>query len=223
MYYALAQELHSNPLMKRLIKIITLVLLACPLVSFQHRGDNPRGAGASKEMLRWAVQKSSTLRILGSSNVNKFGCDISSYNKIDTLICFADRAGKPVHLRGSLSIDVNAFDCHNKFLTNDLRKTVQAKAHPKLNIKFLTLDRFPTLNGPRDDLKGLVEVELAGRVRRFELNYSFIRLQGNAIQLNGGRVFQFSDFELSPPQKLAGIIRVNDEFHVEFKLLLLPL
>ena len=74
----------------------------------------------------------------------------------------------------------------------------------------------------KDLLKGWVELEMAGTSRRFEVCYSFIKTAGGIIELNGVRCFNFADFNLVPPKKLGGIIKVRDKFDVDFKLLLIP-
>ena len=69
-------------------------------------------------------------------------------------------------------------------------------------------------------IKGWVEVEVAGIVKRFELSYSFSNNGPGHIQLDGGRTFNFSDFKLSPPKKMAGLIKIKDAFDVNFQLIL---
>src|SRR5688500_10053845 len=98
----------------------------------------------STPSIKWAVEKNSTLRVEGESNVNTFRCDIQGYYQRDTIICFDNgQLNNPVQLKGSLRIDIFKFDCHNKLITNDLRKTLKADDHPRLVIRFLSLERVP--------------------------------------------------------------------------------
>ena len=69
-------------------------------------------------------------------------------------------------------------------------------------------------------IKGWVEVEVAGVIKRFELSYSFSSDWPGHILLDGSRTFNFSDFKLSPPKKMAGLIKIKDAFDVNFKLIL---
>lgn len=172
-------------------------------------------------MFKWTVQKSSTIRIQGSTNVNNFGCDITGYYQPDTIYCSEENAvSKPVTLNGDLQVDVLKFDCHNRMLTGDLRKTLKADEYPRLIIRFLSLERAPVINNNKDFLRGWVEVELAGSTQRFEVDYSFIKTGSSSIKLNGNRIFSFADFKLIPPKEFGGLIKVNDKFHVDFNLLL---
>jgi len=165
--------------------------------------------GIKKEVTRWAVQKTSTLRIQGSSNVNNFGCDITGYYQPDTLICFEENPdNKAVPL---------------KILTNDLRKTLKANRYPKLVIRFLSFERNPVMRNARDVLKGSVEVELVGCNKRFDIFYTFEKTNSSFFKLNGNQSFSFADFNLTPPSKFGGLVKVKDKFIVDFNLLLQPI
>lgn len=176
---------------------------------------------ADKAPIRWAIQKSSTLKVSGKSNVNVFTCEIPGYYEPDTIFVADDNSGKAVRLNGCLEIDVFRFDCHSKMLTSDLRKTLKAEDHPILIIRFLSLDKAPSFQTTSQCMKGWVEVELAGVKRPFQIAYEFVK-NGSGFLLNGNREFCFSDFKLTPPRKLGGVIQVKDEFHVNFQLKLDP-
>jgi hypothetical protein len=179
--------------------------------------------GMKKEVARWAVQKSSTLHIKGSSNVNNFGCDITGYYQPDTITCFQDsQSDKPIPLKGSLEIDVLSFDCHNRILTSDLRKTLKSNEYPKLIIRFLSLERNPIIKNNKDVLKGTVLIELAGSSKCFDMCYSFEKSDISFFKLNGNQTFSFADFKLAPPSKFGGLVKVKDKFVVDFNLLLQP-
>jgi hypothetical protein len=170
-----------------------------------------------KKEIRWVVQKTSSLQIEGSSNVNAFVCGVQGYYQTDTIAFVAENALKAVPLRGSLTIDVASFDCHNRILTKDLRRTLKSTEHPQLYVRFVALERCPTFQNNKDNLKGVVEIELAGVRKRFEINY-VLEKNGGTLVLNGFRTFSFSDFMLTPPRKFAGAIRVRDNFNVQFHL-----
>ena len=183
----------------------------------------PKDAYYKTKLIKWAVQESSTIRIEGSTNVNNFGCDITGYHQADTISCSEENtASKIVTLNGDLQVDILKFDCHSKMLTGDLRKTLKSDEYPKLIIRFLSLERAPVIRDSKDFLRGWVEVQLAGSTQKFELDYSFIKTGSSSIQLNGKHSFSFADFNLVPPKKFAGLIKVRDRFNVDFNLLLEP-
>ena len=199
-----------------------LLLFIATTFAFTPGFYNPKDTRKTK-LIKWAVQKSSTIRIEGSTNVNKFGCDVIGYYRPDTISCSEENVvSKLVILNGDLQIDISKFDCHNRMLTGDLRKTLKAKEYPELVTRFLSLEHSPAIHNNKDVLRGWVEIELAGISRRFEVCYTFTRTESSLIQLNGNRSFSFADFKLTPPKKFAGLIKVKDKFNVDFNLLLDP-
>jgi YceI-like protein len=168
---------------------------------------------------KWVIVKGSGLRVDGSTNINRFNCEIADYCHPDTIVVGQHPAGGnvPVALSGTVSLDVSGFDCHNSIMTAEFRKTVKAAAFPRLSIHFLTLSRLPDPRFPRDVLKGQVSIELAGITREMEINYTAC-LTGGQLRLTGTRQMKFTDFGLTPPRKLGGMIRTNDVVDIEFHL-----
>lgn len=164
----------------------------------------------------WVVEKTSYLGIDGSSNINEFTCDIHEYLRSDTLrgITDKDRGRYLFTNASSLSVDIRKFDCHQKYITADFRKMLKADQFPCLVIRFLTLDEF------RDGIvvKGQVMVELAGKKKTMDVAYKCSESSPQQIKLEGFKVMKFSDFELEPPRKIGGLIRINEEIKVNFNL-----
>lgn len=184
---------------------------------------SPLAGTPPRKPIKWMVEKTSSLNIAGRSNINEFACSIGGYYQPDTLSYTEDEAGKAVRLNGCLEMDILRFDCHNRMITNDLRKTLKVEDHPKLVIRFLSLERTPSLQNATQNLKGWVEVELAGTRKAFQINYEFSKQSDSSYTLIGRRIFNFSDFKLEPPRKLAGAVKVKDEFAVDFNLKLTSL
>ena len=174
---------------------------------------------APQATTRWEVQQNSNLNVQGRSNVNRFSCTIKSIGVCDT-IQVAGNSGGAVALKGCIKMDVLNFDCANSLVQKDLRKTLKADQYPKMSIRFLSLKKMPALARQVENITGWVEVELAGKKKVMEIYYSFQSNTAGQILLNGGRKFCFSDFNLAPPRKLAGLVKIKDEFDVNFQLIL---
>jgi hypothetical protein len=164
---------------------------------------------------KWLISETSCLSVNGSTNINKFTCDIPNCDQ-DTLTIW--KSDKGVKLSGSINPTVLSFDCHKAMMTKDLRKTLQAKKYPKLHIRFLSLNELPELSGKPIPINGLVEIEIAGIKKLYEINYSISEDTGKVIHLLGSKDLNFSDFELIPPRKLGGMIKTKDQLTVAFNL-----
>ncbi|HLO80883.1 MAG TPA: hypothetical protein VK166_07995 [Chitinophagaceae bacterium] len=186
------------------MRFLLLIILIC-FSSFQARN----AAGS------WVIERNSTLAIDGSSNINQFTCDIREYVKSDTLKSVIDQARKKYFFSNSvLSVDLKRFDCHHKYITADFRKMLKTEEYPNLVIRFISLDEFHE----QGIVKGLVDIELAGKKKRMEINYNCSHIGSNQLRLQGEKLMKFSDFELEAPRKIGGLIRINEEINVHFNL-----
>lgn len=170
----------------------------------------------------WVVESGSLLNIEGSSNINRFTCHVRQYLQSDTLRWVRDdRAKKLLFRHSAVNIEISQFDCHHKFITADLRKTLRSDKYPFLRIHFLSMDDLTWVQEGQK-VRGQVNIELAGLVKKYDMEYTVIHEQGNRFRLRGSRKIYFSDFSLVPPSKLAGLLKINEEIKVNFELLFRP-
>jgi len=162
---------------------------------------------------KWLVQRTSTIRIAGSTNVNRFCCHVNEYTGPDTIVLGA--SGESL---GALTIDIEDFNCNSRMMTSEFKSTLKYRQFPQLRIVFMNLEKVPVFGTAAETVKGWVEVELAGICKKFEVMYTSCRVSEENVDLVGSRVFCFSDFGLTPPRKMGGLVRVNDRLDVQFTL-----
>jgi hypothetical protein len=194
--------------------IICLIVLLTPVLGFKFMGVQSLPANP----VRWVLSKHCTLRVNGSTNINKFSCTIPEYINSDTLIIEKANKQQRVKIKGSIILGVQSFDCKNAMMTSDLRKTLKAKVYPKLVITFEDLSNYPDPAHSATAITGFVTIELAGAVKRFEINYQYVMSADNNLKLIGSKKVNFSDFSIIPPKRLGGMIKTNNELDVEFML-----
>jgi len=166
---------------------------------------------------KWVIEKNSNLYIEGRSNVNSFRCDVTEYLHPDTILFYKEDQQPQFSIKGGLTINVNGFDCHQRYMTNDLRKTLKADDYPLLRIDLLSIGNFTAAN---KNIKGAVAITLSGITRKMEVDYTVQTGSGGNLYLNGSRQVLFSDFSLTPPHKLAGLIKVEEQINIRFQLIL---
>lgn len=189
--------------MKALIILPMLVLMAAV------PGHRDRSA-------RWVVQQGCSLKVAGKTNVNKFNCVVREYCNPDTLSFYQTGSNSAIPLSGSLSIPVTSFDCFNSIMTNDLRKSLKSKEYPHLKIRFLSFRKFPQLKASEETICGTVQIDMAGAAKQYNVAYRICMDDKQVIHLIGNQVIRFSDFNLSAPRKLGGMVKAEDELNVEF-------
>jgi hypothetical protein len=168
------------------------------------------------ETKKWVISENSNLCVNGSTNINTFKCEILAYDHIDTIT--VSKNSKGIALSGCISLNIESFDCHNSIMTHDLRKTLKESEFPKLQINFLSLNKLPDQTTRPEIITAMVDIEIAGVRKRFEINYQITQDAQKVIHLLGSRDVNFSDFNLTPPRKLGGMIRTNDKLSVDFHL-----
>jgi len=196
----------------RNILMINLLILSITGFSMKNKVNN------RDETIKWVISQNSSLSVSGSTNINTFSCVIPSYDRVDTLTVSKNNNYGLVMLSGKIDLSINSFDCHNSGITKQLQKTLNEKQFPILHIRFLSLSSLPAMTRKPEPVTGLVDIEIAGVDKRFEINYRISRDEENVIHLLGSRDLNFSDFKLIPPRKLGGMIQTKDQLTVEFHL-----
>jgi hypothetical protein len=171
-------------------------------------------------MEKWVIEKNSNLSIEGKSNINSFSCNVTEYLHPDTIVFYKEDQHQELYtVKGGITINVNRFDCHQRNITRDLRKTLKASESPIMKIDLLSISNFSDgYTGQK--IKGCVAIKLAGITRKMEIDYTVQTGNDGNLLLYGSRAVLLSDFRLTPPHKLAGLIKVEDQINVRFKLIL---
>lgn len=170
----------------------------------------------------WRIERETKLVINGKANIANIACDIKTYDKADTLLVMPGSDADSIALQGKLAYDIIDFNCKNFFFTSQLRKTLKADQHPMMLIRLVKLDKLPAAGNSTAycEASGEVEITLAGVTRRFQIPIRFCNYPGGRSVLFGARNFRLEDFNLKGPGKVAGFIRVKNDFKVEFHMAL---
>ncbi|MFM8739936.1 MAG: hypothetical protein ACKOC0_06990 [Cytophagales bacterium] len=195
-------------------KILLLILLSAFLSSFS--GNN---APESFLRHRLIVLPSSSLTVQGKTNVNRFVCAIARYCGSDTLIIKEAPHQRPIIQKGFVGLEASTFDCGMVAMTHDFSKTLKADQFPVIGIEFKSLERLPDLACTEDKFTALVAISMAGVTRDFNMP-CVLQADKGTILLKGGRSFNFADFKLKAPQRMMGLIKVDERLNVSFHLVL---
>ena len=147
------------------------------------------------------AQKNSVV-INGWTNVGTFKCVNTDFEKSQTIYSFV---GSQLP---NIPLEVAAFDCKNKIMTADFRKTLNSSKYPNLTIRFI---HFAKLKNNR--FTALVEVKMMNVTKTYNIEFS--EYQGS---LAGNKRLSFSDFNMVPPKKMGGMVYVKDEIDLLFRL-----
>lgn len=193
--------------MKPFVSIIAVLLIVTVFGSF---------TGSER---KWLVTAESRLEISGSSNINTFQCRNLSYAGSDTLY---EKRGASPHsslLNGIIKLKAEKFDCQNRLITNDFRRTLNAEDHPEIKVRFLCL-RTNKNTSTWAPVSGEVEITIAGVSRKYDIDCQFLNSGKSKAQLKGEKIVRLSDFGLEPRPKVLGMVKVDDTVKVDFHLVI---
>jgi YceI-like domain len=156
------------------------------------------------------------LIIHGQTNVNSFQCKMDFYTKLDTLAYTTDNDGCMLFFKeNKMNIPVHTFDCENKLINKDFYQVLKSDRYPFVQIQFVALERW----AGAPNIGGTAYITLAGVTRPFTIHYQ-VNSTTKQLLLKGHQKICFSDFGLEAPQKMMGLIKVQDNLEVEFHLAL---
>jgi hypothetical protein len=171
---------------------------------------------------RLVVQPTSSVIINGKTNVNSFQCAINKYSGVDTLVLRQESPGvKPFFTQGAVSLAAATFDCGMNIMTKDFLKTINATKYPNIVIEFISFEKLPRYQPKEERFKTNMKISLASIDRNFEVTCSITKDEAGYVHLKGGKDFNFSDFGLKPPSRMAGAVKVKEKIEVNFHLILL--
>lgn len=148
------------------------------------------------------IAQQNGVEINGWTNVNTFKCTNINFKNSPTIYSFTGNQ------LPNLQLQVNDFDCKNRMMTADFRKTLHSDKYPVLTIKFLNFTKTGA-----NRFSATVEVKMMTVTRKYNIEFSEYK-----NSLVGNKRLKFSDFNIVPPKKMGGMVYVKDELDLLFSL-----
>lgn len=135
--------------------------------------------------------------INGKTNMNTFKCVDKNFT---TPAQFGSQSSNKIIL------NIADFDCKYDYITKDFRKTLSADKFPQIHISF---GKFKKNNN--GTYLSIAEVKLMNKIKTYT-----IEITENGRILSGKQQVKFSDFGITPPRKMAGMVVTKDELDLSF-------
>tara|TARA_R110000868_G_scaffold304437_15_gene565218 strand:- start:18089 stop:18682 length:594 start_codon:yes stop_codon:yes gene_type:complete len=159
------------------------------------------------------ILEGSKLRINGTSNVTDFECIYSSRISSDTLhqtITYGDS----LFITGdSIKLSSSSFDCGKRAINRDLQKTLKSDEFPFLEIGLVSIEIADSV-----PFETKISVTIAGVSRNELVEISEFSSSKNSISFAGESSILLTNFGLTPPTALFGLVKVGDEIKISFDL-----
>ena len=156
----------------------------------------------------YLVIQGKSIIVDGNTNIGRFSCGYMSEQN-DTL--FFNKLNQNPY---AFTLIVPEFECGKFFLNRDFRHTLKAEQYPEIVVRVLDLE--PT---GQKTLKGKIKLHLAGRTKMMDnIEFNVVNHQ-RGQSLNACFMISASEFNLTPPNKLGGLIKADDEINITVELL----
>ncbi len=173
---------------------------------------------------RLTVHSKSQFWIQGKATTHSFTCQVETVDGTAQLPAAQDsipKEAKDEQTTVVVTVPVRSFDCGNRPMTNDLKETLKMEKHP--NIRFELIDA--RVGTPIDTSKQWRPVEVlgaltvAGTKRVTSLSALGRALDEDRFRIRGCHPIRMTHFNIEPPTKAFGLIKVKDRIEVQFDLL----
>jgi hypothetical protein len=168
----------------------------------------------------WDIDKSSSMVVIGETNVNSFECALGSYDWNNNLVCYqSDNSSKKKYtIFCDFEIPVKSFDCGMNLITKDLRKTLKSDHHPFMNIRLKEMSDLISNVRNGENIETKTDIILTGIKKQSSINFKVNKTDNNYISLEGKKIIQLSEYNLTPPSRFLGSVQVKDQLTVNIKI-----
>lgn len=121
-----------------------------------------------------------------------------------------------------LTVPVRTLRCGNRQMERDMYRALRSEEHPTIEFRFGEL-----VGGVNHDIDGgsyhatiTGVLSLAGKKRNVSVSVEAERIAPNRFRLRAGLPLRMTDFNITPPTALFGMVKAKDELVVQFDLYL---
>lgn len=158
------------------------------------------------------ILPNSELTITGDTNVKNFKCDFDPDLLPRDIKIKHNIEGSEIGFKNAvLRLNNSGFDCGNKGINRDFHSLLQSEEYPEIELELKKVDLINANSAIAD-----VQIFIAGISNDYRVPVK-IAENGDPF-LTGNLKLNITDFELSPPKKLFGLIIIKDDIEINFKL-----
>ncbi|OHX67133.1 hypothetical protein [Flammeovirga pacifica] len=156
------------------------------------------------------------ISILGKTNINSFDCDYVPDEPLHSsfkLKRVNDHFQKIIH--DEMSLDVLKFDCGIKLMTKEFRELLDYKHNPSIYIQFTGLEKDIS-DKKQAYIHLILKIGKLSNPQKFKAKIH--KVSTEKYELTGIGQFSILDYQLDPPQKMMGMVKVKDQISIDFTI-----
>ncbi len=153
--------------------------------------------------------------INGTTTLGKFTCDLEQQGRSDTVIFHQDHSHEIHPPVLDIALEVKAFGCGNKMLDKDFNHTLKSSEYPHIRV---VVDHF---FHEGDRYYSSLILKLAGKELYMERLPFLMKGEKGAKSMEADFHLNLSYFDLDPPKKFLGLLKVREELTILLNLQIL--
>ncbi len=188
--------------MKRLAFILLIFFVSAAEVKPADKPDIPPG-----RLCQGKVQ------IQGRSNVGGFSLALDLDEKNDFICHNGDE--EIAFFSRDLQLQLSDFQSRNQHMKDDFLELLKASKYPYIYITFIV---DPLVSGDQISKSLTAIITIAGISRMYRIDCRNLDLNGSELHIDGEKKLSIRDFNLVPPSKLKGMVRVDEVVDIQFSI-----
>ena len=175
------------------------------------------------QFIKVLVQPQSMLQIQGKTNVNSFQCYCAPPASVVGFNAESSSETQKINFKkAALTVLTKSLDCRHKIMNRDMYQTLKAEHYPTITLSISqVLIPIHSINA-RWKLTGPIATEayltLAGMKRKIDLLVTISQPFSNIYRFTAKKSLLLTDFGLTPPTALMGMVKVKNEIILDIDL-----
>ena len=163
---------------------------------------------------RYVVEPASRFWIDGTSTLGRYTCAAAGVEGA------ADVESAPARVAAEVLVPVRAFDCGQARMNRDFQQALRVQAHPTIRFRLTQAEALGAEPRPGAwvRLRASGTIRMAGVERPVTITAEGQRLGGDRVRIRGTHALRMTDFDVTPPSGMLGLVRAHNGVTVRFDL-----
>ncbi len=207
--------------------LINLFVFFMSIASYAQLANNHERPIEKDRLVELKFADNCGVEIRGKTNVNSFECECVDQKpfKHKTFSGIVN-TGKINFIDANLLVPISSISCGNRLMNSDLHELLESEIYPNIEIEFIdaTWDVMALWQETPEEEKSIghfdVNITIAGVERKQKVHIFRTEVdQTKFLFATSGEIFMnLRDFNLEPPVKFMGMVKVAEEIHLELDL-----